>query len=165
MKTKEEKKKQIEDGNRYFKSNKTLILTDFTGLNANELNSFRKLVKELGGIFFVMKKRLLGLVLKQNDINFDIKSLEGQTGVVFSPKDSLETAKVVYNFAKAYKAKKIFKILGGWETESKKFLDTKEVELLGQLPSKEELLGQLVFMLTIPLKKLVFVLNEKVKKS
>jgi large subunit ribosomal protein L10 len=165
MKTKEQKKQEIEQGKKYFSQSKTIILTDFTGLSANEMNIFRKLVRELGGVFFVMKKRLLRLVLKENDIDFDTKKLEGQTGVIFSPKDSLETSKLVYNFAKSYKAKKIFKILGGWEIEDKKFLESKDIEMLGQLPSREELLGKLVFMFTVPLKKLVFVLNEKVKKS
>ena len=40
-----------------------------------------------------------------------------------------------------------------------------EVKMIGQLPSKEALLGQLAFMLTVPIKKLLFVMDAKVKKQ
>jgi len=39
------------------------------------------------------------------------------------------------------------------------------VKRIGQLPSREVLLGQLAAMLTVPIKKFMFVLNEKAKQT
>ncbi len=165
MKTKAQKKEQIETGTKELEKSETVVFTDFTGLTANDLNGFRRLVREIGGVMIVMKKRLLTLALKEKGIDFDAKKLNGQVGVVFSPKDSVETANTVYKFGKPFKTKKIFNILGGFDLKDKRFMESAEVETLGQLPSREALLGQLAFMLTVPIKKVLFVLNEKAKRG
>lgn len=165
MKTKTQKKEQIETGKKELDKSETVVFTDFTGLSANDLNGFRKTVRGLGGVMVVMKKRLLSLTLKDKGIDFDAKKLQGQVGVVFSPKDSVETASAVYKFGKPFRAKKIFNILGGFEMKDKRFMEKAEVDMLGQLPGREVLLGQLAFMLTVPIKKVLFVLNEKAKQT
>lgn len=165
MKTKEQKEEQIESGKKEFDKSETVVFADFTGLTATELNGFRRLVRDLGGVMMVIKKRMLTLILKDKGIEFDAKKLQGQVGVVFSPKDAVETANVVYKFGKPFRPKNIFNILGGFELKDKKFMDKTEVEILGQLPSRDVLLGQLAFMLTVPIKKVLFVLNEKAKQG
>lgn len=164
MKTKAQKKEQIEAGEREIAKSETVVLADFTGLSANELNAFRRAVRGLGGVLIVMKKRLLKLAFAKKGIELDTKKLEGQAGVVFSPKDVVETSGVVYNFGKPFAKKNIFKILGGFDVKAKKFIEGSEIKKIGQLPPKEVLLGQLAFLLTVPIKKLLFVVNEKSKK-
>lgn len=44
---------------------------------------------------------------------------------------------------------------------AKNFLDAERVKFIGQLPSREILLGQLVGMLVAPIKMFMYVLNEK----
>ncbi|MGC9610724.1 MAG: 50S ribosomal protein L10 [Minisyncoccia bacterium] len=164
MKTKQQKKEQIKAGEEKIAKSEIVVITDFTGLSANELNAFRRAVRGLGGVMMVMKKRLLKLAFAAKGIEIDTKKLDGQAGVVFSPKDIVETSGVVYNFGKPFAKKSIFKILGGFDVKAKKFIEGSEIKQIGQLPSKEVLLGQLAFMLTIPIKKLLFVMNEKGKK-
>lgn len=163
-KTKEQKKEQIKIGGETLAKSETVVVADFTGLSANELNAFRRAVRALGGVVVVMKKRLLKLAFAEKGIEFDPKKFAGQAGVVFSPKDIVETSGVVYNFGKPFAKKSIFKILGGFEVKAKKFFEGSEIKQLGQLPTREVLLGQLAFMLTLPIKKLLFVMNEKTKK-
>ena len=43
------------------------------------------------------------------------------------------------------------------------FMDGADVECIGALPGREALLGQLAYILTAPIKKFLFVLNEKIK--
>lgn len=164
MKTKQQKKEQIKSGEEKIGKSETVVITDFTGLSANDLNTFRRAVRGLGGVMMVMKKRLLKLSLAAKGIEIDTKKLEGQAGVVFSPKDVVETSGVVYNFGKPFAKKNIFKIIGGFDIKAKQFIEGAEIKKIGQLPSREVLLGQLAFMLTVPIKKLLFVVNEKSKK-
>jgi len=161
-KTKTQKINQVKSGAEELKRNQTVIITDFTGLTANEMNALRRVVRSLGGVFQVIKKRLLKIVLEKESLKFDPKQFPGQMGVVFSPKDMAETAASVYNFAK--QKKDFLKILGGFEVKDKKFIGGTDVKMIGQLPSREVLLGQFVQMLTMPIRKFLFVLDQKSKQ-
>lgn len=163
MKTKAQKIKQVETGVKDVAKNATLIVADFTGISVNEMNSLRKTLKAAGATFAVVKKRLLKIVLEKSGITFDTKSLVGQTGVIFSPKDMVETAGMAYQFGK--QKKDLFKILVGFEIKEKNMITGMDVLKYGKLPSREVLLGQLAAMLTIPIKKFLFVLDQQSKKT
>ncbi len=158
-KTKTQKINQVKSGAEELKKNQTVIITDFTGLTANEMNMLRKVISSLGGAFQVIKKRLLKIIFEKEGIKFDPKEFIGQMGVVFSPKDIIETAGSIYNFAK--QKKDFLKILGGFDMNKKKFIEGADVKRIGQLPSREVLLGQLAQMLTVPIRKFLFVLDQK----
>ncbi len=151
----------VEKGTESLKGAETLVFTDFTGLSVNDLNTLRKSLKAMGAAFSVIKKRLLRLTFQKEGITVDPKEFQGQLGVVFSPKDIVETAGAVYKFSK--EKKDGLKILGGLELKAKKFFVGADVKRIGQLPSREVLLGQLAAMLTIPIKKFMFILNQKAK--
>jgi large subunit ribosomal protein L10 len=161
MKTKAQKKVQIESGVKGIAKSETLVLADFTGVPTADLNAFRKTLRTMGAAFTVVKKRLFKLMLQEGGIEFDPKTLAGQLGVVFSPKDLMETAGATYRFSKG---KETFKILGGFDLKEKKFVEGADVIRYGALPSREVLLGQLVGMLTVPIRQFMTVLNERAKK-
>ncbi|MFH1193172.1 MAG: 50S ribosomal protein L10 [Candidatus Jorgensenbacteria bacterium] len=160
MKTKSQKQQAVETGVKDLKGSETLIIADFTGIPTLEVNVLRKSLRAMGAVFHVVKKRLLKIILEREGIAVDPKRLAGQTGVVFSPKDIVETAGAVYRFGRG---KESFKILGGLEVKEKKFMEGADVKRIGSLPGREVLLGQLAYMLTAPIKKFLFVLNEKTK--
>ncbi len=159
-KTKQQKIQAVEEGYNDLKNSETVIIADFTGVSVNDLNTFRKSLKEIGAGFRVIKKRLLNIIFKKEELPFEIEKFEGQTGVIFSPKDLIETAGVSYGFSRI---KDSFKILGGFEVKTKKFIEGAEVKAIGQLPSREILLGQLVGMIASPIRFFLYVLSEKSK--
>ncbi|PIP29872.1 50S ribosomal protein L10 [Candidatus Jorgensenbacteria bacterium CG10_big_fil_rev_8_21_14_0_10_54_38] len=178
MKTKAQKQQTVETGVKDLKWSETVIVADFTGIPTAEMNVLRKSLRAMGAVFHVVKKRLLKIIFEKEGIAVDPKQFAGQTGVVFSPKDMVETAGAVYRFgtrlaaslagsrrgASAKREGKVsFKILGGLEVKEKKFMDGADVECIGALPGREALLGQLAYILTAPIKKFLFVLNEKIK--
>ncbi|MEK7479027.1 MAG: 50S ribosomal protein L10 [Patescibacteria group bacterium] len=162
MLTRKQKEKIVEEESKQLRNSKTLIFTDFTGLSANEASRLRKSLKDIHATYRVMKKRLLSIVLTGHEIEVERKELKGQVGVVASPEGMPETASKVFQFFKEHKER--FKILGGVEVAEKKVVSKAEVEMLGNLPPREVLLGQLVYMLGSPIRTLMFVLNEKSKK-
>lgn len=161
-KTKQQKAKDIEAGVDSLKKSQTVILADFTGLSVNELNAFRRNLEKFGLAFKVLKKRLLKLVFEKEKIVFDPKQFQGQTGVIFSDKDVLETSAPIYQFAKQ---KEAFKILGGFNIKDKQFIEASDVKRYGALPSREVLLGQLVGMLVTPIRQFLYVLDQKSKQT
>lgn len=162
MKTKSQKTEAIKESKDALEKSSTLVLTDFTGLSVNAMNQLRKTLKETAIIFKVVKKNLFKLVLDEFNISINPKELNGQIGVVFSPKDIIETSQIVYKFSKEHKD--AFKLLGAAEIGDKKIFSKIEVENIGRLPAREVLLAQLIGMLTAPLKSFLFVLNERAKK-
>lgn len=158
-KTKQQKIQAVQEGQKAFQKSESVIIADFTGVRVNDLNNFRKSLKEIGAGFSVIKKRLLNIILEKENFPKTGK-FEGQTGVIFSPKDMVETAGISYKFSKA---KDAFKILCGFEVKDKKFMDGAEVKAIGQLPSRDILLGQLVGMIAAPIRSFLYVLNEKSK--
>lgn len=165
MKTKKQKIEAVEGGLEDLKKSKTIIITDFTGLSSNEMNALRRALRAISTPFRVVKKRLLKIIFEKSGAPFDPKQYSGQMGVAFSPKDIVEVAGTVYRFAKEHEKKGIFKILGGLDVAEKRFIDAKEVMVIGKLPPREILIGQLVGMIAAPIKSFLFVLKAKSERS
>jgi large subunit ribosomal protein L10 len=157
MLTKEQKKKVIENEKADIKNSRSTVFIDFTGVKAGELNTFRKTIREGGGELKVIKKRLLKIAFSEAGLDFDPEVFESQVGTIFSPNELFAVAQPTYKFASA-------KILGGYDMDEKRFVPAEEVIMLGRLPSREVLLGQLVGMIASPLKSFMFVLKERASK-
>src|SRR3989344_2986369 len=161
MKTKEQKKAQIESGMEGIESHKTLVFGDFTGVTVNELNSLRRNLNDMGARFEVFKKRLLRVAFQKKGIDLNPEDFKGSVGVAFSNEGIQPVASVAAKFAKSVKA---FTILGGFDTELKQFFAGEEVSAIGNLPTREVLLSQVVGTIAAPMSMLLYVLGERSKQ-
>ena len=162
MLTKQQKSKQIEEGEKLLEKSKGLIFVDFTGAAAEDLKILRKTVRGLGAEMKVIKKKLMRIIFEKEKIDFNPEQFESQMAVIFSDKDASDMAAPVYKFYKLME-KKGFKILGAYDLSVKNFVEAETMIKIGKLPSREILLGQLVGVLAAPLRMLAYVLNEKSK--
>lgn len=162
MKKKAEKIRELEEWSKNFRKSESVILANFSSLPANEVNTLRASLRAAGAVLRVMKKRLLKILLEREGVALKDEIGEGQTGVIFSPKDMLETSGVACRFAKG---RETFRIFGGVEVGKKKAVSAADVIRLGQLPSREILLGQLVGMLVSPIRSFLLVLNERAQQT
>ena len=162
VKTRKEKEDFVKEQSDIITTKKTIIFTDFAGTTVNDLNALRKELDEVGARFQVVKKRLLRVMFDEKKFEFDPETLEGQLGIIIADEDMEEIAGPVYKFAAASDT---FKILGGFETEDKKFLEKDMVEMIGKLPGREVLLSQLVGIIAGPLRAFLYILSEKSKQT
>lgn len=159
MKSKEQKIKEIKAGEELFKKSQSLIFIDFGKVPTKNVLLLKIKLKELGIRFKVLKKRLLKIIFKKNEIDFDPQSVSGgQMGAIFAPKDIYSTAKPIYKFFEG------IKILGAYDLKEKQFLEPDLFKKIALLPSREVLLAQLAGVLTAPLKMFLYILNEKSKQ-
>lgn len=169
MLTKQQKSKQIEESKKILKDNQSLVFIDFSGVKMEELKKLRRALREIGAKMKVFKKKLLRIAFKESDIDFNPEQFESQAATVFSSADISNIAGPIYKFYKELSVKGVkdkgFKILGGYDLLSKNAIDSKTVISIGQLPPREILLGQLVGMLSMPIKMFMNVLSEKAKRS
>ena len=164
MLTRKQKAEHIEEGKKLLKENHTMVFLDLSGVDAETTKLLRRMVRAEGGEMRVMKKRLLRVAMKDAGFDFNPEQFESQLATVFVPKDISEIAGPLYDFLKkANAAKENKNILGGFDILAKNFLDAEMVTKIGQLPSREVLLGQVVGTLAGPIRAFLYVLNEKAK--
>jgi large subunit ribosomal protein L10 len=164
MKTKAQKQIELDKAKELLSKSQTLIFTDFSSIPAEGLRDFRRKVGSVGAKMLVLKKRLLNIALKEKGIEGKIIEHKGSVGAVFSPVAIEDTSVPVYKFFKELKLENE-KILGGWDIPRNEYVTAANVAMLGNLPPREVLLGQLVGMVASPIRSLLFVLSEKSKQS
>ncbi len=156
MLTKQQKAKQIDEGEKLLDKSQSLIFVDFTGTSVENMKKARRGLKGLGAKLKVIKKKLLRVAFEKKKIDFNPEQFESQLGTVFSENEITGIAAPVY--------KSGLTILGGYDLSAKTFLDAARVKFIGQLPSREVLLGQLVGMLAAPIRMFMHGLDEKSRK-
>ena len=165
MLTKQQKTSQVEQGRQAIAASKSILFADFTGISTTELRNLRLILREFGGKFRVIKKRLLKIALGQSGIGADPTQFESQVGTIFMPVDIYSVAGKIHKFVRDLaKTKKDLKILGGLNLVEKRDISVQEFVQLAQLPTREILFTQIAVMLTMPVKKLMIALNERAKK-
>lgn len=161
-KSKIQKQEIFRDLNERIKKAKSVVFAGFNALGVKDNEILRSKLREENSEYYVAKKTILDLALKENKIEVDTKALEGKVATIFSYEDEVASAKIVGNFLKdKEKAGKIF-FLGG--ILDGKFLSKVEVESLSKLPSKHELQGQLVGSLNAPISGFVNVLAGSLRQ-
>jgi len=162
MKTKSQKSTELEQGKKLLSTSKNVVFADFTGVGIELVKRLKKELKKSGATFRVIKKRLLRIAMKDSGFDYDPTQFESQVGTVFVPAELSDgAAAAVYKFSKELaREKKQFKVLGAYNLAGKKPLTAEEFLVIAKLPSREVLLGQLVGMLTAPIRQFMVVLNE-----
>ena len=132
------------------------ISTDYSGLNVSEMGSFRTALRENGIKYRVVKNTLFKIAADESELP-EMKSLiDGPTGIAFGYGEEQVPAKVISNFIKDNRLGMKVKValLGN------QILSTDEIEELASLPSKEELIANVLSQLQGQISGLVFTLNN-----
>lgn len=119
------------------KASPTLFVTDFSGLNVLKMTEFRRRIRAAGGRYVVVKNTLAQRALAANSIVALDDHLTGNTGIVFAGGDPMAAAKVIGEFAKEHEKPTV---KAGWVDG--KAVAPAYVKRLGEIPSREVLLGQ-----------------------
>jgi len=158
MKTKAQKQEIIEDLRDKFAKAKAIVLVEIKGLKVKEISELRKRLKAMDSNLKVVKKTLAELIFKENKIDFNEEDFKTEVGFVFGFKDEVSPAKTVYQSGKEYEN---LKILGGYL--EKKFKTAQEMTVLAQLPTKEQLLANLIGSINAPVSNFVYSLKYNLK--
>jgi large subunit ribosomal protein L10 len=121
-----------------FKESEVLIMTDYRGLNVDRMSELRHRLREEGVEFRVVKNTLLGLAVRDTGMAEAAGSLEGPTAIALHASEAGVPARILAEFAKRNEA---LKIKGG--VISGKLYSARQIEAVGRLPGREELLAVL----------------------
>lgn len=137
-----------------------LFFVDASAMKAGDLNELRKKIKSAGGTFQFIKKRLAKRAFEAAEkLHPEIFEKKGSLAMVTAKEEPIQTAKTLYQTARKNEA---LKIIGAFL--EKTFLSAAEIVNLAKLPSREALFGQLVGVLSSPMRSLMTVLNANTQK-
>lgn len=127
---------------------KMTAFAKYEGLSVADLQTLRRAARENGVTIKVVKNRLVKVAMQQTEAlkSTDTGAMNGQLLYAISSDDEVAPAQVLATFAKTHDA---LKLTGAFSAEGKS-LDTAEVQALATLPSKNELIAQVLATLSSP---------------
>lgn len=146
--TKTEKQAVIDEVADLLGASKMTVVAQYQGTTVKEMQTLRRQARDNGTRVKVVKNRLVRQALAKHDAlkDVDTSSLEGMLIYAFNDGDEVAPAQVLDAFAKTTPT---IKFVGAISAEGK-FLSADEVKALAGLPSKNDLIAQVVATLLSP---------------
>jgi len=147
--SRDKKNELVADMSELLASSKTTVFAAYQGLSVKDIQVLRAKARESGVVIRVIKNRLVRVVLEGNATykGVDTSSLTGQLLYALSAEDEVAPAKILNDFAKTNPA---LVIAGGFSSEGA-LLSADEVKALASLPSKSQLIAEVIAQLLSPI--------------
>lgn len=139
------------------KTNNAFVV-GFAGLKVTEVTELRRQIRGTHSKYLVVKNTLALRATKGTPLEAVARYFVGPTAVAYNADSPVALAKVMSAFAKT-NPNLVFK--GG--VVDGKPIEAKEIQAIAELPSREELIGKLLFLIQSPVRRLVTVLNGPVR--
>ena len=153
-----EKESLVEDLNKMFKANTSVLLINFEGINVSAQSELRREISKVDSGYQVIKNRLALRAIEDTSLEALREHFQGATAIAYTGGDPVALAKVLKEFISdhpsvAFKAGVV---------EGKTF-SAGDVELLAKMPSRPELMSKLVYLLNAPLVRLATALQSPLR--
>ena len=159
MLTKEQKHEQSQLLRENLDGVTTLFLLENHGLNVNDVNRLRTEVRNTAATYKVVKNTVVRLAVEGTDMEGITPFLTGPKVLAYTGGDGVALAKVLKDFIKKHPELQFEQaFLEG------QILEAKEAEKIAELPSREELITKLAYLLQSPIRRLAVALNAPVQQ-
>jgi large subunit ribosomal protein L10 len=137
-----------------------IVFANYQGLTVEEDTELRKKLREAGVEYKVYKNSLTALAAKELGLDSIEAHLVGPLSVALAYEDATAPARVLNDFAKTHKKLELkAAIVEG------NIYDSKEVEKLAAIPSRDILISKLLGSFKAPLSNLAYLLNAIAEKQ
>ena len=157
----QQKQQQVADLIEKLKGAAAGVLIDYKGISVAEDTQLRRDFRAAGVEYTVVKNTMLRFATKETGLEGLDSVLEGTTALAISKDDAVAPAKVDAKYAD--KIKDGFNIKAGFMDGE--VMDAEKVIAVGKLPSKDQLIGQLLSVLTGNLRGMAVALNAIAEKK
>lgn len=145
--TKQKKEEILQSLSDLFGNSKSVVFSDYKGINVKDFGILRKKLKEKEVVYKVAKRTLIKLAAEKAGFKeIPDEALEGQIGLAFSQGDEIAAAKTLYEFSKSNKNLTLLGALMEGRTLTKN-----EILTLAEIPGKEELIAKFIGTLNYPI--------------
>ena len=153
-----QKESQVSELRSIFKNMSAAVLVDYRGIEANQVVELRKKLNDASSTMKVIKNSLARIAAEDTPFAELADQFTQTRALVYCDGDAVQQAKIL---SEATKSVDNLKILAGILVGDSKtsILNTGEVEALSKLPSREELIVKLLFIMQSPATQFVRTLN------
>ncbi len=152
-KSRVQKQETLTELERAFVGAKSVVFADYQGMNVPKVAQLRKNLTAAKVTYIVAKKTLLNRAAKQAGYDMDVRTLPGMLGIAIAAEDEMAAAKIIGDAGKDATIKLVGGIFDG------KIVDQTYVVTLSKLPSKSQLLAQLLSVFNGPMSGFARVLD------
>lgn len=155
MKTRETKQKDLVALTESLQSAKSAMVVSFSKLTVNKDIEFRNSLREAGAKYQVVKNTLARIAAKDTQFEQATEHFKGVTAIAWTENDPVVLSKAISKFMKDNADIYTFKtgVVDG------RMVDFKQVQSIASLPSKEELISKLLYVLNAQAQRIVTVIN------
>ena len=151
----EKKEEAVREIQGWLKDTSIIITTDYTGLHVGEMTNLRRVLRERGVRYKVVKNTLTYLAADAAGQPLVKEIVQGPTAIAFGYDDPIEPAKALSEFISSNRS--ALEIRGA--IMDGRLLTIAEIDALAKLPSKDVLIAMLMGQLQGPIANLANVLN------
>jgi large subunit ribosomal protein L10 len=159
MLTKGQKLEQSEQLRETLDGVNTLFLLENTGLSVNEINQLRSEVRKTEAFYKVVKNTVVKLAVAGTDKEGLTPYLVGPKALAFTEGDGIALAKVLKEFIEKHPALSFQRaFLEG------QILEADAAKQVADMPSKDELVSKLLYLLQSPIRRLAVAVAHPTQK-
>ncbi len=155
MLTRQQKQERVQELKETLSGAKSLFIVENRGLTVNQVNELRSRIRAVNAQYHVYKNAVVRFAVKGTPMEDLTEDLAGPNAFAYTAEDPVELAKILKEFVKKH----------GRLSFKRAFIDgaivtAEEAEQIADLPSKDELIAKLLYMLQSPIRRLVVALNS-----
>jgi large subunit ribosomal protein L10 len=147
--TRAKKIEQVEKLTKDLKDVSNVVVATYTKLTVAQDYELRKVLRGAGAKYQVIKNTLAERAAKGTKVEGALKDLAGVTSIAYTTGDPVAMAKALTKYAKDT-PDFTFKV----GVVEGRVINIKEIEALASMPSKEELMSKLLFLINAPAQRL-----------
>lgn len=155
MKSRETKQRDLDALTESLRNSKSAMVVSFNKLTVNKDQEFRNSLRAAGAKYQVVKNTLARIAVKGTQYEEATDAFKGVTAIAWTDSDPVVLSKAISKFMKDNADIYTFKtgVVEG------KLVDLKQVQSIASLPSKEELISKLLYVINAQAQRLVTVIN------
>lgn len=155
MKSRETKQKDLTALTEKLQGSKSAMVVSFSKATVNKDQEFRNRLREAGAQYQVVKNTLARIAVKGTDFEQASEFFKGVTALAWTDGDPVVLSKAISKFMKENADVYTFKagVVDGT------LVDLKQLTTIANLPSKEELISKLLFVINAQAQRIVTVIS------
>jgi len=154
MKSKGKKKEELENLKKDLADAKNLFVAQFQGMTVAQDTELRQKIRDSKSKYRVVKNTLARKAAEGTSAEGVAKSFDGSTAIAYNANDPVSLAKALTAYAKA---NPLFVFKAGMVEG--RVINLADIASVALMPSKEELIAKLVFLVNSPAQRLAVVMN------
>ena len=157
--THKEKEIWMDEAKKRFVQAGALIVTEYKGLNVEEISELRSNLRKAGYSYQVIKNRLMKLAFSKSELEGIRELFRGPVAIAYGDGELTSVAKVIKDFCKEHGNLKVTGGLIGGE-----IVNDDQIKSIANLPPREVILAQLGQTMLGPITGLVNVLQGTIRQ-